>query len=132
MNISSRLVMSLPILIAFLAGGPQAAAAPVDAKTAKGLVSDRNWEMKQVKGAGGHWSWKSDGTVCLRLFEKEGKCDDTGRWKLDGERMCYEIGWWGQGFGLKSACYRIDDLGKGRYGALQDNGLTLFEFTVSK
>ena len=132
MNISSKWVMSLPFVVAILVVDQQAIAAPLDAKTAKGLISDRNWEMKQVKGAGGYWSWKSDGTACLRLFDKGGKCDDTGRWTLDGDRMCYELGWWGQGFGMKSACYRIDDLGKGRYGALQDNGLTLFEFTILK
>jgi len=132
MNISSKLVISSLVVVIISFDAQRALAAPVDAKAARGLISDRNWEMKQVKGAGGYWSWKSDGTACLRLFEKKGKCDDTGRWTLKDNRMCYELGWWGQGFGMNSACYRIDDLGSGRYGALQDNGLNLFEFKVSK
>ena len=57
---------------------------------------------------------------------------DTGTWKLEGERMCYELTWWGAESGFKSSCYRITDLGKARYGALQDNGLIFFEFTVAK
>jgi hypothetical protein len=112
--------------------GTQAATATLDAKAARSLISDRVWQIKK-KNAAGHdyWSWKSDGSVCVRLSEKTGKCADTGRWKLDGERLCYELTWLGVTWGMKSACFRISDRGKGRYEGLQDNGFTLFEFTIS-
>jgi len=110
-------------------------AATLDAKAAKSLTSDRVWQIKKPRGPGyDYWSWKSDGSVCVRLGEKTGKCADTGRWKLDGERLCYELTWWGETErgGLKSACFRISDQGKGHYGALQDNEMTLLEFSVIK
>lgn len=34
--------------------------------------------------------------------------------------------------GVKSACFRISDKGKGRYETLQDNGFTFFEFSLVK
>lgn len=109
------------------------AAATLDAKAAKDLISDRTWQQKKFDSPGyNYWSWKSDGAICLRLNENTGKCSDTGRWKLEGDRMCYEVTWLFKSGGGNSACFRIADQGKGRYGALQDNGLTLFEFTVAK
>ena len=133
MNIPSRLLVSLPFVILSLCVDQQAAAETLGAEMAKNLVSGHTWVRKPTNAvAVSYWSWKSDGTVCLRLFDKQGKCDDTGRWKMDGERVCYELGWWGGTWGIKSACFRVSDLGKGRYEALEDNGIVQFEFTVSK
>ena len=109
----------------------QAAAENLDAKAARSLISGRTWQMKLGSGYA-FWSWKSDGSVCLRVDDTDPKCADTGTWKLDGERLCYELTWWGKSGGYNVACFRISDQGKGRYGALQDNGLNLFEFTVAK
>ena len=44
----------------------------------------------------------------------------------------YQLEWWGDAFGIKSACFRIASAGQGRYQALEANGLVLFDFTVSK
>ncbi|MDH3282356.1 MAG: hypothetical protein OEQ18_14670 [Gammaproteobacteria bacterium] len=133
MKIRSRLL--IPFLISFftLCASLQAAAATLDAKAARRLISDRMWQQKAPAGPGYiYWSWKSDGSVCLRTEDENGKCADTGRWKLDGDRLCYELTWWGASAGRKSACFRISDQGKGRYEALQDNGLTFFTFSVVK
>jgi len=118
--------------VAFCAATP-AFAATLDADAVKILVSDRMWQQKTSSGPNyRYWSWKADGSVCLRADDKADKCGDTGRWKLDAERVCYDLRWGGLTYGVKSACFRITDQGKGRYQALQDNGLTLFEFTVPK
>lgn len=111
----------------------QAAAATLDAKAAKRLISDRMRQQKAPHGPGlKYWSWKSDGSVCLRIEGKTGKCADTEHWKLNGDRLCYELEWGGASMNIKSACFRISDKGKGRYEALQDNGLSLYEFPVVK
>lgn len=77
-----------------------------------------------------YWSWKSDGSICLRTEDKDSRCADTGQWKLEAERLCDELTWWGATDGRKSACFRITDLGKGHYEAMQDCGFALFEFSV--
>lgn len=118
--------------IAFLLSAP-AAAANLDAKAARSLISNQTWATRSSAGTMDlYWTWKSDGTVCVRNGERAGSCMDTGTWKLEGERMCYELTWWGAESGFKSACYRITDLGKARYGAVQDNGITIFEFAVAR
>lgn len=108
-------------------------AATLDANAVKTLTANRVWQVKRPRGPGyDYWSWNSDGSVCLRLGEKTGKCADTGRWRLEGERFCYELTWWGESYGLKSACFRISDQGQGRYGWLSDNELNAYEFSVVK
>lgn len=121
------------ILLVTLLGATAAAAATLDAKATKSLVSDRVWQQKPSAGPNyRYWSWKSDGSICIRTDDKSAKCGDTGHWKLNSERLCYDLKWGGLTYGAKSACFQIVDQGKGRYEALQDNGLTLFQFTVIK
>jgi hypothetical protein len=131
MNRGGRVLPALLLLTFTLCVYEEATAATLDAAAVKVLVMDRTWQQPQAHGSGQlYWSWKSDGTVCLRTDDKVGKCADTGRWTLEGNRMCYELTWWGAGSGRKSACFRIDDQGNGRYEAIQDNGLGLFQFSV--
>ena len=75
-----------------------------------------------------YWEWKADGSVCLRLFEKTGSCDDVGRWKLEANRICYELGWWG--VPVTSLCFHISEPTTGRYEAADDNKVRVFEFSV--
>lgn len=105
----------------------------LDAKAAKNLISNRTWQANKVADSGySYWSWKSDGSVCLRDGSKTGKCDDTGSWKLEDDRFCYELTWWGKSIGLDSACFRIADQGKGHYLGIKDNGLESLSFSVLK
>ena len=105
----------------------------LDAKAAKGLISDRTWQANKIAASGyNYWSWKSDGSVCLRLESKTGKCDDTGHWKLEGDRFCYEVTWWSKSYGLNSSCFRIQDEGKGHYRGIKDNGLDGLLFSILK
>jgi hypothetical protein len=111
-----------------------ATAMPVAAETlaadaARKVTQDRTWRQKQPSGpAFNYWTWKADGTVCLRLEDKRGKCADTGSWKLEGGRLCYELTWWAKSYGMNAGCFRIARAGEGRLEALQDNGLSLFSF----
>lgn len=131
MNIRPQLLIPLIVSLFSLCAGLQAAEATLNAKAARSMISNRTWQQPQAHGSGQiYWSWKSDGSVCLRTEDKNSKCADTGHWKLDGERLCYELTWWGKSAGRNSACFRISDQGKGRYEAIQDNGLTLFNFSV--
>lgn len=105
----------------------------LDAKAAKTLTSGRVWHAKNIMAEGFFsWSWKSDGSVCLRENEDRGKCLDTGTWKLDGDRLCYALTWWGVKGGFQSNCFRTADEGKGRYAWLSDNGLSTIKFSVVK
>jgi hypothetical protein len=132
-KLQSRWLLPYAIVLVASCPGLLAAAEPLDAEAAKRLVSNRLWQQQQAHGPGKvYWSWKSDGSVCLRTEAPRGKCADTGRWKLEGERMCYELTWWGASVGRKAACFRIVAQGKGRFEALQDTGFSLFEFSVVK
>ena len=105
----------------------------LDAEAAKSLISGRMWQAPIIGGPGHYyWSWKSDGSVCLRQNETTGKCLDTGTWKLKGNRLCYELTWYGAGLGLKSRCLRIVDEGNGRYRELEESGLATLKFSVVK
>jgi len=121
------------IAIAILLVAPCAAAAAdtLNNAAAKTVIANRTWRQPQAHGSGKvYWTWKSDGSTCLRTDGPKGKCADTGHWRLDGGRMCYELTWWGASVGRKSACFRIADKGKNQYEAIQDSGFTLFEFSV--
>jgi len=103
----------------------------LDATAARKLLSDRLWHLKPAGGTLYYWTWKSDGSVCVRFWDPNAKCDDTGKWKLDRNRVCYELTWWGESLKFRSACFRIVDRGEGRYGAIEDNDLPFFDFTVA-
>ena len=121
---------ALALLMLARATAALAAPEPLDAGAAKALIVNRTWEQQAAHGPGKvYWTWKSDGSVCLRTDGPKGKCMDTGKWKLEDNRMCYELTWWGASVGRKAACFRITDKDKNRYEAIQDTGFSLFEFT---
>lgn len=105
----------------------------LDASAVKALASGHMWKVvKLVVGGYAYWEWKSDGSVCMRLEEETGSCTDKGRWKLDGNRLCWELEYFGDDLGLKSTCVDIADKGKGRYLGTNKTGTNLLDFTVIK
>lgn len=107
--------------------------ATLDGKAMRTLTSDQVWQVTSNRGPGrNYWAWKADGSVCLRVGEKTGKCTDTGHWKIEGDRLCYELSWWGATDGMKSGCVRIAEKGKAAYEALEESGVTRFEFSLAK
>ena len=121
------------ILLAPLAAAP-AAAQTLDTDGAKKVLVGKTWAESKPEGDGkNYWSWKKDGTLCVRLWEPEGKCDDSGKWTLKAERVCYELGWWGNAYSNdKSGCFRISKASNGRYHTVRDDGFAMTEFTVLK
>ena len=108
------------------------AAGTLDAKTLSGLVSGHTWQQKDTVGGGYlYWEWNSDGSVCLRQ-EKTGSCMDTGRWKLDGDSVCYELSWWGKSGGYNARCNRVAGKDAGHYEMVPVDGVTTFPFTILK
>lgn len=102
MNVKPKTLLAIAVSLVAAAGlatpftALAESAATLDAKAAKNLISDRIWQQKNPHGPGlKYWSWKSDGSVCLRTDDKTGKCADTGHWKLDGVRLCYDVAWAG-------------------------------------
>jgi len=125
--------LALAMLVLALTSAAAGAAETLDAGAAKALIVNRTWQQQQAHGPGKvYWTWKSDGSVCLRTDGPKGKCMDTGKWKLEDNRMCYELTWWGASVGRKAACFRIAGKDKNRYEAVQDTGFSLFEFSAAR
>jgi len=120
--------------VVFSAGAKDSDHKFVDADMVKALAVGHTWESKKLGGAPGYawWSWQSNGSVCLRLNENMGKCDDSGKWRVEGNRLCWQLDWFGATFGLQSTCVRIVVQGKDRYLGIDEKGSTLFDFIVLK
>ena len=132
--LKSVMLLFAALTVAAVAIAKDDAKKVLDASAVKALISNHMLESKQVTGGSGYnyWAWKSDGSVCIRIAGKTGKCDDKGRWKLDGNRLCWELEWFGNDLKLKSACVDVADQGKGRYLATDKSGTVLLDFTVLK
>src|SRR3970282_2328530 len=98
MEVSSSGSTELNALVMFVVDGSrpcstpaklvQAAPRALDAEAAKNLIVDRMWQQQAAHGPGKiYWSWKSDGSVCLRTDEADTKCADSGRWPLENDPM---------------------------------------------
>jgi hypothetical protein len=57
---------------------------------------------------------------------------DTGRWKLNGDSVCYDLSWWGKSGGYNARCVRVSGKGDGRYEMIPVDGVTTFDFTILK
>lgn len=123
---------ALPVgfLVSTLLMSAPSSAADLDAQSIRRLVSGTTWSARVLDTQAASWDWKSDGTVCLRLGGTSDKCDDSGTWKLDGERVCYQMTWWLKSYGLTSACLSVAELGNGRYEAKTVNGSRFMQFTI--
>lgn len=107
-------------------------AADLGADAVGRLVSGTTWSARVLDTQAASWDWKTDGTVCLRLGGADGRCDDSGTWKLDGDRVCYQLTWWLKSYGMTSACLSVAELGHGRYEAKAANGNRFMQFTLAR
>lgn len=108
----------------------------------KPLVNDKTWEMV-FKNSGAKtgtfariffWDWKQDGTICARLISapKNDACADQGRWRLDGNHLCWELTWFEKAAGLNKQCISVHRVPERGFQAQlrQHPGLELFNFSV--
>lgn len=128
----SRMLVLLAASFLLMCAMPQAGADTLDAPAVKSLVSGHTWKLKMTSAILSYWTWKSDGSVCPRHAGMDSQCMDDGTWKLDGKRVCYELTYLGRTQGWKSSCLHIVDHGQGRYEALDESGMTFFEFSVAE
>jgi hypothetical protein len=114
----------------FLAG--PSVAADLGSDAVKALVGGKMWIAEQVADARSHTSfeWKADGTVCLRLSDTAGKCDDSGTWRMDGAQVCWKFTWWLKSVDMTTACVSVAELDKGRYQAKVASGNQFMVFSV--
>ena len=98
----------------------------------KRLALQGIWEAEHAEY--GFWKWNTDGTVCLRVGNKDGKCTDTGSWYVADNVLCYELKWWGNTAGERKNCFTVQPLKDGRfetlfYGALMVSRMFAFKLS---
>jgi len=97
----------------------------------KELALQGTWQAQH--DVGGYWNWKEDNLVCVRMFEKDDNCADTGTWAIKDNVICYEFTWWGKAAGVRKNCITVNALGDERYEAIHHGGAMdslFFKFTV--
>lgn len=115
-----------------LVGGIAAEAAEIKVLTAdqlKILVSGRTWAIAWGGDVTNpltltHWDFKADGSVCARYVgaKAKDKCADDGKWRLQGEVLCWELQRIGETYGYKSVCVRVRKVDEKRYEAVAQDG----------
>jgi hypothetical protein len=120
--------------LVFLMVALPAGAADLGSDQVRNLANGAMWSTKNMLNSNQlrSFDWKKDGTLCLRLGGTDGKCDDQGTWKVEGQRMCYELTWWMKSQGMTSACFGVSDLGNGSYEATLPSGTRFMQFTVAR
>ena len=114
--------------------GNSAYAEALSEQESRALLNGTTWKL-----TGGnlrkvaYWDWKQDGSVCARIggANKDEPCADVGKWRLEGNRLCWQYTWLNALGYFKVGCVRIEGAGEGKYLAINDKtGNTLFEFFV--
>ena len=76
----------------------------------------------------GYWSWHEDDTVCVRLFDPQEDCADTGTWALEGKAICYELTWFGEAYDVRSNCFTVQSLDDNLFESLHHGGTMVSSF----
>ncbi len=124
-QIRRLVILGLMLAFGLLANSPSNAQA-LDGSAIQKLAMQGTWAAEERDM--GYWSWSEDNMVCLRLFGPDGDCADTGTWSIDGDVMCYELTWWGEGYQYRINCYTVHALGDGRFEALYHGGVMVSKF----
>lgn len=127
-----RRLASLGLMLALgLLANSTANAQALDGAAIQKLALQGTWVAEHAEF--GIWSWGADNTVCFRLANPIGDCADTGTWTINGDVMCYELTWWGEGADVRVNCLTVHALDDGRYKTLLHGGAmvsTFFHFRV--
>ena len=117
--------LGLMLTLGLLANSPAEAQA-LNGTAIQKLALQGTWAAEDAEF--GYWSWGADNTVCLRLLNQTGDCADTGTWTINGDVMCYELTWWGDGADIRINCFTVRALGDGRYETLYHGGAMVSTF----
>ena len=123
-------LMQLTVVYSLVATA-QAHASDLTAEQLKALVSGRTWAIhfggEQTitdPGRAAYWDFRADGSVCGRLHgSKAGtKCADTGKWKLQGDLLCWDFTWMGESRDYKALCAHAEKAEGKTYHLIEQNG----------
>ncbi|MEP6607900.1 MAG: hypothetical protein ABJA83_04405 [Burkholderiaceae bacterium] len=133
MMLNTRNAFHGVLAIVTIAAALPVLAANLDANALQKLTSGKTWSATKIGTSTqpASFEWKVDGTVCLRLGQSGGKCDDQGTWKIVGQGVCYQMTWWLKSYDLMSSCLAVEDLGKGDYEAKLPTGGPFFKFKIT-
>ena len=90
----------------------QTSGSDLSADEVKALVTDKVWNITIGGGdpnVTAFWDFKADGSLCGRLRggTAQSKCADDGKWKIQGDTLCWDFKWIGEQYGYKSLCGRV-------------------------
>ena len=103
----------------------------------RALLNGTTWKMgwsgSFASDWGTYWDWKPDGSVCGRLggAKKGESCADVGKWRLEGNRLCWQYTWFNAFGYYKAGCFHIEGADEGKYLAINEKtGNLVFAFFV--
>jgi hypothetical protein len=103
--LSAHLVLAVSVALA------QQPAGTLSAEQLQILFRGKTWAMEYggVPDLLAIWDFNTDGSLCGRLSgAKAGtKCADIGKWKLQGDMICWDFNWLGEGYSYKSVCAHV-------------------------
>lgn len=107
-----------------------AEAGELDAAEVQKLLIHKFWRVES--GASSNFLlWHPDGTLCVKVHAADADgCDDTGIWTQDGDKLCYELEWWGKAYNVHQGCMRIRGSESGGYEMIDANGFVALRFAV--
>ena len=91
------------------------------------LVKGRKWMISphgNFSETSPYWDFHADGSMCVRLpgSKPDAPCADAGQWRIDGQALCWDLKWYGESYGFKSACMRIRKVGEQQFEAFNITG----------
>jgi hypothetical protein len=77
-----------------------------------------------------YWDFNANGSLCPRFAgsKPKDKCSDEGKWRLEGDMLCWELRWVGEAQGYKSVCARIRKVNDKHYEVIADKKMAPIAF----
>ena len=99
----------------------------LSADDVKALVTDKVWNITIGGGdpnVTAFWDFKADGSLCGRLRggTAGSKCADDGKWKIQGDALCWDFSWIGDQYGYKSTCRKVRKLDTASFQLIDPTG----------
>lgn len=127
--ISRILILSIvqfTFLVSLVAAG-QMTGEQLTADQLKNLVHGRTLAMSMRGDLANpnsvtYWDFNADGSLCPRFSgsKPKDKCSDEGKWRLQGDVLCWELQRVGEAQGYKSVCARVRKVNEKRYEVIAD------------
>jgi len=114
-------IVQFTLLVSSVVAG-QATDEQLTSQQLKSLVTGRTWAMSMRGDLANpnsvtYWDFRADGSICSRFSgsKPKDKCADDGKWRLEGDTLCWELQTFGEAQGYKSVCARVRKVNEKRY-----------------